>query len=311
MQVSPEYSSSRASNILLFSVAIPTYRRPDDLLATVKSVLANTRLPNELLIIDDESLSKAVIDEIVTLCVERGVACAYYRKADVGIRRGLSESKNWAAELVEHNVLCFLDDDVVLEKNYFDELLKEWKLNWSDEKLIGVGGRITNNRSTTGVERVFRKLFGLTGKHAWDVNDIGFQVWDESITETQRAHYIHGGVSSFRHSYLLAESFATFAGGRTGLEDVEYCLRAKRRGHYCLYVPSARLAHYPRQSEKETAFVRGKKESKNRRMIFLRHGQRTMYHRIWFAWANIGWILKKCLNFRFREAAGLLTGALI
>lgn len=275
---------------------------------TLESVLTNTRLPEELLVIDDDVMSEALIAEMREAFVKRDVTFSYHRKADAGLRRGLSESKNWAARLAAHEVLCFLDDDVVLEPDYFAALFAVWKEHKHDQKLLGVGGRVINNRPTTAAEKLFRRVFGLAGRYGWDVNDIGFQVWDEGVKETEHAYYIHGGVSSYRTTILRVMPFALFSGGRTGLEDVEHCLRAKRAGYHFFYVPSAALYHHPQPAGRDQAFASGKKESSNRKEIFRKHCPQDARHRLQFLWANTGWILKKILAGRFAEAGGMVVG---
>lgn len=291
-----------------FSLVIPTYKRPQALRDTLVSVLGNDCLPDEVLVIDDDETPEALITEMKTAFNERGVRLAYHKKDHSQIRRGLSESKNWAIELAQREIIYFLDDDVVLETDYFSALLAEWEARHGDNWLAGIGGRIINNRLTGRLEQRFRRFFGLSGECAWDVNDVAFQSWDESVRETETAYYIHGGVSSYRRSFLLDNPFATFSGGRTGLEDVEHCLAAKRAGYHFVYAPQAGLQHYPAPAGREQAFLSGRKESANRKDIFRRHCLQDFRHKLWFAWANLGWIFKKLAALRFREASGMIVG---
>lgn len=274
----------------------------------VHSLLANTRRPDELLIIDDDEIPLETFAALAEACDAAGVTLRYHKKRDTQLRRGLSESKNWAAELAAHDILCFLDDDVVVDNAYFAELMRVWEAAVGEPMLAGVGGRIKNNRPTTSLERSYRHLFGLAGSCAWDVNDVGFQVWDESVQQTERAYYLHGGVSSYRRTFLLAHPFATFAGGRTSLEDVEQCMRAKRGGYHFYYAPAAFLMHHHEAEGRERAFHTGLKEGANRKAIFRMHCSQDAYHHLWFYWANTGWIFKKILTFRFREAGGMAMG---
>jgi len=275
---------------------------------TLESVLANSRLPDEVIVIDDDAVPAELVREFVTACSARGISFEYYKKDHTQIRRGLSESKNWGAKLAQGDVVCFLDDDVVLMPDYFFELFAVWEENCDDDKLMGVGGRIINNRRTTKIEMFYRLFFGLSSDHGWDVNDVGFQVWDEGVLEITKGYYLHGGVSSYRRQLLLKMPFANFSGGRTGLEDVEHCLHAKRKGLHFLYVPSAALYHYPQTTGRESAFQSGQKEGQNRQEIFRKHCQTGFRHKLWFFWANVGWLGKKILSLRLGEAVGMLSG---
>lgn len=291
-----------------FSLVVPTYKRMDMLKQTLESVLANSRLPDEVIVIDDDAVPVELVREFVTACSARGISFEYYKKDHAQIRRGLSESKNWGTKLAQGDVVCFLDDDVVLKTDYFSHLFSVWEENVNAEKLMGVGGRIINNRRTSKAEIFYRQVFGLGSKCDWDVNDVGFQVWNEGVSVTTKGYYLHGGVSSYRRQLLLKIPFANFSGGRTGLEDVEHCLYAKRKGLYFLYVPAAALYHYPQPAGRESAFLSGKKEGQNRQEIFRKHCRQDFKHRLWFVWANVGWISKKLLALKFREGMGMLSG---
>ena len=291
-----------------FSVIIPTYKRSDALTTTVQSLLLNTRLPNEILIIDDDTIPSELLTSLTSEAGDKGVPLKYHKKDHTQMRRGLSESKNWAATLATEDIIFYLDDDVVLDREYCTELMKVWEEHGEEEYLIGVGGRISNNRPTGRFEQIYRTLFGLTGECAWDVNAVGFQVWDEGVTDTQKSYYLHGGVSSYRRELINQNPFATFSGGRTGLEDVEHCLRAKRASYHFYYTPHAHLTHHPAPAGREAIQAAAEKEGINRREIFVRHCDSSTLARFHFAWANVGWIGKKVFSLQLRAAQGLMAG---
>jgi len=294
-----------------FSIIIPTYKRPDALAVTVDSVLAGSCLPSELVIIDDDTISSTIVTSLTSKSEKKGVQLKYHQKDHTKHRRGLSESKNWAAELASNDIIFYLDDDVILDQEYCAQIMKVWETEQIDTALIGVGGRISNNRPTSQLEKIYRRIFGLTGDCDWDVNSVGFQVWDEGVTETQKGYYIHGGVSSYRRELLTQFPFAVFSGGRTGLEDVEHCLRTKNAGYHFFYVPSAHLTHHPTPSGREVKYLSGKKESINRRQIWQWHCSHSIFSRIYFAWASIGWISKKVISRQWHSSLGLVVGLFV
>lgn len=291
-----------------FSVIIPTYKRPDALAATIGSLLANSLLPSKILIIDDEKTSSEMLTLFTNQAEAKGVKLEYYKKDHAQLRRGLSESKNWGASLAVNDIIFYIDDDVVLSQDYCAQIMQVWETRSEEELLIGVGGRISNNRPTSKFEKYYRLFFGLAGECAWDVNSVGFQVWDESVSETQKGYYLHGGVSSYRRSLILEYPFATFSGGRTGLEDVEHCLRVKLKGYHFYYTPHAHLTHHPAPSGREAVYVTAKKESINRRLIWRRHCSSSLLSRINFVRANLGWVGKKFISGQWYAVWGLIVG---
>jgi len=296
--------------MLKSTLVVPTYKREKALGRALQSVYENTLLPDELLIIDDANLPKGFIEKWQEKFKNK-LNFKYYKKDHNKHRRGLSESKNLAVQLAENEIIFFIDDDVVLDKNYIKEIMHVWK-SGNENKLAAVGGRISNNRSQSDFEKkVYNKFFGLSSKLPWDVNDVAFQVWDESVSEPILAHYIHGGVSSYKKDILIKYPFREFSGGRTGLEDVEHALRLKLAGYHFIYNPKASLEHHHEALGREKPFLSGKKESQNRKEIFKLHCKQDFKYKMRFTWANVGWILRKILALRFSYATGMLYALLI
>lgn len=289
------------------SLVIPTYKRQESLGRVLESIMENTRLPDEVLIIDDHMLEDAFVARWAARFRVENISFTYHQKDHTRERRGLSESKNKGAQRASHEIVLYLDDDVLLNREYFSEIMKVWEES-SDERLFMVGGRITNNRQAYPLESLYQQFFGLSGEYHWDINEVGFQVWDESLRECVRVHYIHGGVSSYRREVLLDIPFKVFRGGRTSNEDVEHALHSKKRGYYGIYNPQAMLTHHHDPSGRERPYLEGKKDSQNRREIFKLHCKQNVYHQVWFFWANIGWIMKRVLKGDMRNAAGMVAG---
>lgn len=292
------------------SVVIPTYQREQDLKECLDSILGQTLLPAEIIVIDDGELGGEYLAQRRSECEVQGVRFVYYKKDHAVERRGLSESKNRALELVSEPIVCFFDDDVVLESDCLEKMSRVWDEN-HDAKLIGVGGMISNNRRQGKFEKLFAKFWKLDGKFSWDVTDVGFQVWDESIRERTKGFYTHGGVTSYRTDLVRQLRFATFGGGRTGLEDVEFCLRAKQLGFCFIMEPAARVFHKGSVVAREKHFVIGKKESVNRKVIFRTLCKQDFCHWLWFWWSMKGWILRQVLAGHFEKAGGMVVGLFV
>lgn len=293
------------------TVVVPTYKRETELGVCLESVLSQSVLPAEILVIDDDAVSEAFLTDWRARCAARGVSFRYRRKNHAVERRGLSESKNLALVEATGEIVFFFDDDVILHPGFLAAVMAEWNgPRGADPALLGVGGLISNARPSNALERAFNALFGLTGECAWDVNPVAYTVWDEGIVETVKGYYLHGGVSSYRRAEAAKLGFATFSGGRTALEDLDFCLSAKRRGYHFLIVPAAKVLHNHSPVSREAEYLIGVKDSLNRREIYSRLGLHGWYGRAWFAWAGVGWVLRLVLGLRFSGAAGRVAGFL-
>jgi len=295
-----------------FSIVIPTYNRDEDLKKCLDSILNQTRLPSEIIIIDDGELSRVFLDYFISQFKKLQIILTYYKKDHEIERRGLSESKNKALELVTNDIFFIIDDDVILESIFCESIVRIWEEKKEAEKLIGVGGIIKNRRKRLSFEKYYYAFFGISSKFNWDVNPVGFQIWNEEISKSVIGHYAHGGVCSYNLNLVKQLKFSTFSGGRTALEDVDFCLRAKNSGYYFIIEPRAELRHYPSANSREGQFLMGVKESYNRRVIFRSVNKKpNPYLLVWFYWANFGWILRQFLVGNFDKGFGLIKGAVI
>ena len=120
-----------------FSLIICTYKRPQALLTLLQSVKQQTLYPNEILIIDGSTNTdtKAVLNQNSFENIK------YYlvSKED----RGLTRQRNFGIGKTAHEseIICFLDDDTVLDSNYFKELITTYK---DFPNALGIGGYISN-----------------------------------------------------------------------------------------------------------------------------------------------------------------------
>jgi len=293
-----------------FSIVIPTYNRETDLKECLNSILEQTILPTELIVIDDGELPPDFIDDWKNNFSRLNINLVYYKKNHEIERRGSSESRNKSLELINNRIFFILDDDVVLERSFCEEIIEIWQNN-NDKNLIGVGGLIKNRRRKLKVEKIFNLIFGLNSKYRWDVNKVCFQVWDEEIKDPFVGYYAHGGVCSYDLEKVKELKFSTFSGGRTALEDVDFCLRAKNKGYKFIIQPTAQLYHYPSQTTREGQFLSGYKEGFNRKVLFKANYKKpSIFLKTWFYWANIGWILRQFLVGNWEKGRGLISGFL-
>jgi GT2 family glycosyltransferase len=292
-----------------FSVVIPTFNREKELVECINSVLNQTRLPSEIIIVDDGDLKLSLIEEFKEKILSKGINFLYYKKDHTKERRGLSESKNIALRIAKEEIIFIIDDDTVLPPNTFKEIMALWEKNYDDQYLIGIGAVGFGYRKKIFLEKLYNFIFGLTGKYEWDVNDVGFQVWNDHIKKIQKGYYMHGFFSSFRReSALKLGGFDTFMGGRTALEDVAFCLKAKNAGYFFLINPNVKILHKKSKTSREKDYLIGFKESQNRKIIFKRYCKQGLFHKIWFFWANLGWILRQFLVGNFSKGWGMLVG---
>ncbi|OGS62525.1 MAG: glycosyl transferase family 2 [Flavobacteria bacterium GWF1_32_7] len=266
---------------MVFTLIICTYKRSQPLLKLLLSVQHQTLYPNEILIVDGspDDFTK----EMLTQNSFQGLK---YFKVDEK-DRGLTKQRNYGIARVQEasEVVCFLDDDTVLEPTYFEEIIKTYTLF---PEALGVGGYITNETNWTkstsdyqarinefyydgwkrkdGSRFVWRKKLGLDSNRPPGClpefshgRSIGFLPPSGKIYQVEQ---LMGGVSSFRKSIFQEFQFSTYFEGYGLYEDADFTLRLSKVGK--LYInTNAQLGHYHDASGRPNKYDYGKMVVRN------------------------------------------------
>lgn len=255
--------------------------RPQSVLQLLQSVREQSLYPDEILIVDGSTNS-----ETETILKENQFSNLYYFSVPPE-HRGLTKQRNYGIERVgnEMEIVCFLDDDTVLEKEYFEQLLKTYTIH---PEAKGVGGYIANETETefVGIEYqpkndeyffdgwkrkdgsrfILRKRLGLDSdcppgfsplfSHG---RSVSFLPPNGKIYEVEQ---LMGGVSSFRKEVFESFQFSTYFEGYGLYEDTDFCLRLAKTGK--LFVnTAAHLNHYHATSGRPNQYQYGKMVVRN------------------------------------------------
>ncbi|SFZ92926.1 Glycosyltransferase, GT2 family [Flaviramulus basaltis] len=270
----------------IFTLIICTYMRSKPLIKLLQSVKKQTIYPNEILIIDgsNNNETEAILNESFFKNLK-------YFKVDE-INTGLTKQRNYGISLVQNttDIICFLDDDTVLNTDYFEQLLNTYNIY---PKALGVGGYIENE---TGFEFVgdayqpktdefyfdgwkrkdskrfiLRKKFGLDSRcppgflplfsHA---RSVSFLPPSNKVYEVE---LLMGGVSSFRKEVFKNHKFSTFFEGYGLYEDADFSLRVAKTGKLYLNT-KAKVSHYHEESGRPNKYKYGKMVVKNGHYIW-------------------------------------------
>ncbi len=105
-----------------FSIVIPTYNRAKHLNNCLLSLLIQTKKPFEILVIDnsDNLDAKKIIDNLENKFKKQNVFLYYFKNS---INSG-AIARNFGVSKAKGDFIAFLDDDVVLDPNYYEEIEK-------------------------------------------------------------------------------------------------------------------------------------------------------------------------------------------
>jgi glycosyltransferase involved in cell wall biosynthesis len=103
---------------LNITVVIPTKNRPKDLGLAVQSILDQSRQPSELVVID-QSDDKTGNGLVHSLLLNTEISLIYIHDPKIS---GLVAAKCEAIRYVTGDLICFIEDDVILEFDYLAEI---------------------------------------------------------------------------------------------------------------------------------------------------------------------------------------------
>ena len=135
------------------SVIIPTCNRAEDLSKTIDSLLNQTILPKEIIIVDNSDSDETLL--LVQNREKEFRSKSVDLKYVIGKEKSAAISRNVGIENSTGDIVLFFDDDVLLDINYIAEILRVYK---EKSTAVGVQGYITNRRKfwlKNVVNRVF------------------------------------------------------------------------------------------------------------------------------------------------------------
>lgn len=294
--------SVTATNTTTTALIIPTKDRATILESTLGAVLDQTITPDEIIVIDQSAASdtQSVVRRVSQRPAKPSIRWLYVHAPAVA---GPGPARNIGIERSSATVLVFLDDDILVDKDYLREILGAYD---RDASIGGVSGIITNYRRPELRERFFDRFFCL-GPFRDERLPIYWNADRLRAAALIPLRKVSGGVMSVRRSALGCERFEETYCGRG--EDVDLSWRVSEFFPLVL-APGARAVHLT--------------EAGGRREHWLASAvtaQSFLYHKLWknlfknricFAWLTCGWasiaIVSAILRRSLDPLRALMTG---
>jgi len=255
--------------------------RPESLLTLMQSVQKQLLYPDQILIIDGsiDNETNTVLEKNQFLNLE------YFLVSNEN--RGLTRQRNYGISKVNSDcdIVCFLDDDTILEPNYFREVIDTFKRNLA---IIGVGGVAVNEykwkiqvpNAFYGSKKyyLFEGYFYKEGLRNIVRNYLGLA---SNLGSGKMPNYSHGRTSgfpitgkiynvdlligmsmSFRKKVVDHIKFSSFFEGYGLYEDADFSLRALQFGENVINT-NAHLSHFHAESGRPNQYKYGKMVVRN------------------------------------------------
>ena len=251
---------SRHQDLPTVTLIIPSYRRGPILSRTLAHLRICEPQAEEWLIVDQSGQ--------IDSAVEKEIRAAGSKARIIRLERPNAQAaRNRAAREARGEILLFLDDDVVPDR----DLIEAHRSNYRDPNIHAVGGFYTepgeNATAKTGEEVGWLPLTRLERIPANYVERVDSPLWPSCNGSIRREVYLKIGGMDENFRYTL-------------YDDTDLSLRLEKRGYRCVHDPRARLVHL----KEPTGGVRPRRTGD--RVIASREKWYTWFY---FFWVNYRW----------------------
>ena len=226
-----------------FSIVIPTKNRPEELKKIFASIMIQTKLPDQIVIIDQSSRDKIIKNELKAVLENKKIELNYLCNNKI---KGLVEAKFYSLNFCKYEIISFFDDDIVLKPDYIE------KVDFAFEKypkIIGANGVILNIPKKNFIQRFFFKIThkGIFSDNRYEViSSINNKKPQPLLVNT-----LSGGLSSWRKEVFKKVSF-DINNHFHSYEDKEFSIRINKNYPNGMYIiPEAKLNHFHSEINRE------------------------------------------------------------
>jgi GT2 family glycosyltransferase len=283
------------------SVIIPTKNRASDLALTVHSLRGQTILPAQIVIVDQSSDDVGFLKVKAELADVPCVQLDYVRDTSI---QGAATARNCAMEHATGDTWLFLDDDVVMEPDFIEQLLAVYR---NYPKAEGVSGIITNYRPPPLPIRLWTAIFAR-GPFRDERQPIYWAADQLKNADPIPVRQFTSALMSFQASTIRGMRFDSNLTGAWA-EDTDFCWRLPV-GTVMLIAPRARLIHN-RSLRGRSADHWLRAHSQSAYYLYEKNRKYGIKNRFCFQWLNVGYgvaLAGTCVKRRSLEGWRALRG---
>lgn len=224
-----------------YSILVATMNRPQAVAKLLETVEKQTFLPQECILVDQsrDDVTLEVCEAYQARIKERGQVFKYVRQETPSLvkarNRGIDESTG--------EIICFVDDDLILNEDYFQRIDQYFK----DPSVGGVTGNVILPGQLKGIKWELRKLLmrvfllnSFNGKLT--LSTFGYPIYEREVDRVLQVELFGGYSMNFRRELLLANRPDEWFSGYGYREDVDLSYRISRSAKLII-VPDARFIH--------------------------------------------------------------------
>jgi glycosyltransferase involved in cell wall biosynthesis len=247
------------------SVILPTKNRTQDVIKCLESISIQTMLPDEVVIVDSSETEelKSKLDSFDNLNI----------KYIHDIKASLTRAENIGVENSIGDIIIILDDDVILEKNHIEEIIRVFN-NYPAEKIGGVTGNPISNQPKSFIKKffsfgmhVFATIFFITRYGNGKFQLSGMATTIQSADKITECEFLFGCDMAFRKEVISEFKFDESFHGYSWGEDDDIAYRVSRK-YQNFYTPFAKFVHTGSPSARSNKYAGIKMGIENHYYLF-------------------------------------------
>jgi GT2 family glycosyltransferase len=274
------------SEALRVCVIIPTKNRSQDLQLAVRSLFAQTCSAGSVVVIDQsqDDTSRLLLDVELAAAQNRrdpGWNLQYVRDPAIS---GAATARNRAMAIADGDIWLFLDDDVVLEPDFVDQLIAVYR---DYPEISGVSGVITNQTRPTVWFRLWNALF-VRGPFHDERQPLYWNADRLRNSPPIALPYFTGCLMSFRSDVIRSRRFDENLRGVSDGEDADFCIQLGPATKLVI-APSARLEHrHSPVGRLPDHWLR--REARGKFFLYYKNWNHGFFNHLcyWWLWAGYG-----------------------
>ena len=284
------------SDLTRISIVIPTRNRSESLMRLLLSIFCQTRLPQEVIVVDDSENDETskLVRENYNLFLSKGTLLKYLRGDEEN--RSISAARNLGATKSTGDIVFFIDDDVILDNKYVEEILKTYEEHPMAKGVQGyvVSGGMTLSNFRSILLNSINKVFFMdhTEKNKCSLRmGLTYPYSPDKIIQCQ---WLHGTNFSLKKEVLQRFRFDENLKKRSIGEDVDLSYRIYKRYPNSLFMNSrAKLIHIsaPKAEAGKSIIYCGTAYFV---YLFVKNYEQTIQNKVLFLWTLLGRLIVGC-----------------
>lgn len=268
------------------SIIICTRNRFDDFTKTLPSIVAQSRLPDELIVVDSSDEKKL---EAHLVLAKLPFPVRYFHT-----QPGLTLQRNHGIRECASDLIFFFDDDVDLDVNYLAEVEKVFASD-TDYKIGAVGGKIIEKSHLPvrlKLEQftfyVLRLMFGVVGTRNGKFYPSGMPSHPHTNQSSGFIECLSGCCMAFRREVFEKAKFDDTLAHYGLMEDVDISKQTLDAGYKIYYQTSATLVHNESPMNRLKVQQWAEMSAVNYDYLFRKSWSKDSWRWFFYYWALIG-----------------------